>query len=201
MKKALLLTLSLFVWSLNPIQADDGVRMFSKGSIFLGGQIGLNTIDRTVDPYAEPFDALPFPVGASIEWMLTGNIGVGGTLMYDQWSDYLGMFGGKWTFRLFKPSFDIAFHLGAGRIRGLDFIAGANLGYSFVFASNELGNPYNGRLKSEPYLAPFVGLNLRLWPNSPGFAGRIMVSFKAAWSATGRFSGVYGLAGLTYQLK
>ncbi|MFZ2053824.1 MAG: hypothetical protein WAU81_06465, partial [Candidatus Aminicenantales bacterium] len=171
------------------------------GSAFLTGQIGLNSMVRTADRFAKPFDAMPFPFGAGFEFMLTDNIGVGGSLMYDQWSDYLGMFGGKWTFRLFKPSFDFAYHFGTEKIRGLDLFTGANLGYSFVSVSNMLGNTYDGSLKSEPHLAPFVGINLHFWGNSPGIPGRLMVTFKAAWSLTGRFSGIYGMAGLTYRLK
>jgi hypothetical protein len=200
MQKAMFITLGLLVLALNPVCASEDAGQFAKGSIFLTGQIGLNTMVRTADPFAEPFDAMPFPLGASFEVMLTDAIGVGGTVMYDQWSDYLGMFGGKWTFRLFKPSFDMAYHFRALNIRGLDLFAGANLGYSFVAVSNMLGNTYGGSLKNEPHLAPFIGINLHFWPNSPGFLGRLSVTFKAAWSVTGHFSGVYGLAGPTFRL-
>lgn len=167
----------------------------------LTGQFGLNTMVRTADPFAEPFDTMPFPFGASFELMLTDHIGLGGTIMYDQWSDYLGMFGGKWTFRLFRPSIDWAYHFGPGKMRGLDIFAGAQLGYTFVAVSNMIGNNYDGRLKSEVHLAPFIGAHLNLWPNNRGVLGRLSVTFKAAYSATGHFSDVYGMAGLTYRLK
>jgi hypothetical protein len=201
MKRTLIISLSLLSLSLNPVWAADGTRLFSRGSMFLTGQAGLNTMVRTADPFAEPFEKMPFPLGIGFELMLTDHIGVGGTLMYDQWSDYLGMFGGKWTFRLFRPSFDCAYHFGAGKMRGLDFFAGAQIGYTIVSVSNMLGNRYDGSLKSEAHLAPVIGLNLNFWPNNRGFLGRLSVTFKAAYSVTGRYSGFYGATGLTYRLR
>ncbi len=201
MKKTFLVALGFLVFALNPIRASGEIRPFAKGSIFLTAQAGLNTMVRTADRFADPFETMPVPIGAGFEVMLTDNIGVGGTFMYDQWSDYLGMFGGKWTFRLFRPSFDFAYHFATQRVRGLDFFGGAQLGYTFVAVSNMLGNSYDGSLKSEPHLAPFVGVNLHFWPNSRGFLGRLSVTFKAAYSVTGRFSGFYGATGLTYRLK
>jgi hypothetical protein len=201
MKKTFIVTLSLLVLALNLVWASDETRPFSKGAMFLTGQFGLNTMVRTADRFADPFDTMPFPFGAGFEVMLTDNVGIGGTMMYDQWSDYLGMYGGKWTFRLFRPSFDCAYHFGPEKTRGLDFFAGAQLGYTFVSVSNMLGNSYDGSLKSEPHLAPFVAVHLNFWPNSRGFLGRLSVTIKAAYSVTGRFSGFYGATGLTYRLK
>ncbi|MGB7294485.1 MAG: hypothetical protein WBC70_02765 [Candidatus Aminicenantales bacterium] len=201
MKKAILVALSLLAVALNPVWASGEIRPFPKGSMLLTGQFGLNSMVRTADRFADPFDTMPFPFGASFEFMLTHHIGVGGTVMYDQWSDYLGMYGGKWTFRLLRPSFDFAYYFGPARVRGLDFFAGAQIGYTFVSVSNMLGNSYDGSLESEPHLAPFVGVHLNLWPNNRSFLGRLSLTFKAAYSVTGRFSGVYGATGLTYRLK
>ncbi len=187
-----------FAW--NPVfaAAEDGEG--AKGSVCLTAQVGLNSMVRTADRFAEPFDAMPVPLGAGFEVRLTDNIGIGGTVMYDQWSDYLGMFGGKWTFRLFRPTFDIAYHFRAREIRSLGFFAGAELGHNFVSVSNMLGNVYEGNLKSEPHLAPFAGVNVHFRRDPAGFLGRLAVTFKAAWSVTGRFAGVYMLAGLTCRL-
>jgi hypothetical protein len=201
MKKTILVALSLLGFALNPVRASEETRLFPKGSMSLTGQVGLNTMVKTADQFADPFDAMPFPLGAGFEAMLTDNIGVGSTLMYDQWSDYLGMFGGKWTFRLFRPSFDCVYHFNPLEIRGLDFFGGAQLGYTFVAVSNMLGNAYDGSLKSEAHLAPFVGVNLNFWPNSLGLLGKLSLTFKAAYAVTGRFSGFYGMTGLTYRLK
>jgi hypothetical protein len=195
------IAMSILVFAWNPVSASGETGQLGKGSISLAAQIGLNTMVRTADRFAEPFDAMPVPLGACFEIMLTDNIGIGGTIMYDRWSDYLGMFGGKWTFRLFRPSFDVAYHIGTQKTRGLGFFAGANLGYSFISVSNMLGSTYEGNLKSELYLAPFAGINIHFGRDSAGFPGRLAVTFKAAWSVTGQFSGVYGVAGLTYRLK
>jgi hypothetical protein len=201
MKKAILVALSFLVFALNPVRASEETRPFSKGSMFLTGQAGFNTMVRTADRFADPFETMPFPLGAGFEVMLTDHIGVGGTVMYDQWSDYLGMFGGKWTFRLIRPSFDFAYHFSPERSRGLDFFGGAQLGYNFVAVSNMLGSSYDGSLRSEAHLAPFIWVHLNFWPNSQGFLGRLSVTFKGAYSVTGRFSGFYGATGLTYRLK
>ncbi len=201
MKKTSVVALSFLVLALNLAWASDGARPFPKGSMFLTGQVGLNTMVRTADLFAEPFEKLPFPLGLGLEVMLTDKIGVGGTVMYDQWSDYLGMFGGKWTFRLFRPSVDLAYHFGSDKVRSLDFFAGAQLGYTFVAVSNMLGNKYDGSLKNEMHLAPFAGIRFNFWPNSPGFLGRLSVTFKVAYSVTGHFSDVYAMAGVTYRLK
>lgn len=201
MKKIFLVALSAMIFALSPVVASDGTRPAPEGSMFLTGQFGLNTMVRTADRFAEPFEKLPFPLGIGFELMLTDHIGVGSTLMYDQWSDYLGMFGGKWTFRLLRPSFDCAYHFGPRGGRGLDFFTGVQLGYTFVAVSNMLGNSYDGSLKSEPHLAPFAGVRLNFWRNSSGFLGRLSVTLKVAYSMTGRFSDAYGMAGLTYRLK
>ncbi len=188
-----------FAW--NPVfaAAEDGEEV--KGSVCLTAQVGLNTMVRTADRFAEPFDTMPVPLGAGFEVRLTDNIGIGGTVMYDQWSDYLGMFGGKWTFRLFRPTFDIAYHFRRRGIQSLGFFVGAELGYNLVSVSNMLGNIYEGNLKSEPHMAPFAGINFYFRRDNVSFLGRLAVTFKAAWSVTGRFSDVYAMAGLTYRLK
>jgi hypothetical protein len=201
MRKTSIVVLILLVLALHPIWATDGTLLFSKGSMILTGQVGLNTMVRTADPFAEPFSTLPLPFGASFEFMLTDHIGLGGTMMYDQWSDYLGMFGGKWTFRLLRPSFECAYHLSPRKVRCLDFYAGMQFGYTFVAVSNNLGNRYDGNLRSETHLAPVVGAHLNPWPSSRGFPGRISVTLKVAYSMMGRFSDVYCMAGLTYRLK
>jgi hypothetical protein len=114
MKKAvlLLIVIFVFVFSAFALNKDDMKeektgKKFAKGSMYVTGQFGTNSYVVT----DEPFNALPFPLGASYEVALTDNIGIGGTVVFDKWSDYLGMFGGKWTFRVFKPSLDITYHL------------------------------------------------------------------------------------------
>jgi hypothetical protein len=204
MKKAVLLLIVIFVlafsaFALNKddIEEEKIGKKFAKGSMYVTGQIGINSYVAT----DEPFNTMPFPFGASYEVALTDNIGIGSTVMFDKWSDYLGMFGGKWTFRVFKPSLDITYHFYVNKMKGLNIFTGASLGYSILSVSNELGSDYMGELKSEPHFAPFLGLHLYFWENSPGFFNKLMITSKVYWSVAGDFSGVSGVIGITYKIK
>jgi hypothetical protein len=204
MKKAVLLLIVIFVlvfsaFALNKddIEKEKIGKKFAKGSMYVTGQIGINSYVAT----DEPFDTMPFPLGASYEVALTDNIGIGGTVMFDKWSDYLGMFGGKWTFLVLKPSFDIAYHFYPDKMKGLNLFTGVSLGYSLLSVSNELGSDYEGELKSEPHFAPFLGLHLYFWENLPGFFNNLLVTSKIYWSVAGDFSGVSGAIGITYKIK
>ena len=213
MKKAVLLLMLMFflVFSVFALSKDDiedekiatfrSAEKFSKGSMYMTGQIGTNSYVATVDPFADPFDILPFPIGGSYEVLITNNIGIGSTVMFDKWCDYLGMFCGKFTFRVFKPSLDITYHFKVKKMKGLGLFTGASLGYSILSVSNELDNDYHGELKSEPHFAPFLGLHLYFWENLSGFFNRLLVTLKVNWSVTGDFSGVYGAVGITYMIK
>lgn len=204
MKKAVLLLIVMFVlafsvFALNKDDIDEEKigKKFARGSMYVTGQIGINSYVATDDP----FNTMPFPLGASYEVALTDNIGIGGTVMFDKWSDYLGMFGGKWTFLVFKPSLDITYHFNVNKMKGLNLFTGASLGYSILSVSNELGSDYMGELKSEPHFAPFLGLHLYFWENSPGFFNKLMITSKVYWSVAGDFSGVSGAVGITYKIK
>jgi len=214
MKKAVLLLIVMFVlvFSVFALNKDDiendktvstfsKAKKFSKGSMYITGQIGTNTYVTTADPFADPFDTMPFPLGASYEFVITDNMGIGWTVMFDKWCDYLGMFGGKYTFRVFKPSLDITYHFNLKKMKGLGFYTGASLGYSILSASHEFGGEYQGNLKSEPHFAPFLGLHLYFWENLSGFFNRLLITSKVYWSVTGDFSGVYGAVGITYKIK
>jgi hypothetical protein len=183
------------------VSISSGAEKFSRGSMYVTGQIGLNSYVATADPFADPFDTMSFPLGASYEVIITDNIGIGSTIMFDKWCDYLGMFGGKYTFRVFKPSLDITYHINLEKIKGLGLFTGASLGYSILSVSNEFGRDYTGELKSEPHVAPFLGLHLYFWENLSGFFNKLLVTLKVHWSVTGDFSGVYGAVGLTYKIK
>jgi hypothetical protein len=175
-----------------PVFASPQDTKFSKGSLFLTGQIGLNSLAATDDP----FDTWPLPLGASLEFSLSNHIGIGATIMYDKWSDYLRLFAGKFTFTVYKPSLDLIYHLNIGEAQGLDFFTGINLGYSFVSVSNELGNEDISGLKDEPHIAPLFGAHLYFWENAANFLNKIMITAKAGWSVTGDFSGIFGSLGI-----
>lgn len=202
MRKAISLLAVMFVLVFSMSQAASAsdasrTKKFAKGSMYVTGQIGINSYVAT----DEPFDAMPFPIGASYEVFIADNIGIGSKLMFDKWCDYLGVFGGKWTFRLFKPSLFIKYHFDLKGVEGMDFFTGADLGYSVFSASNELGSDYWGDLKSGPDLAPFLGTHLYFWENLSGFFEKLLITFKVNYSVTGDFSGVGGTIGITYKIK
>ncbi len=188
----------IFFVSQTASASDSGkTNKFSKGSMYVTGQVGINSYVAT----DEPFDSMPFPMGASYEVFIADNVGIGSKIMFDKWCDYLGVFGGKWTFRVFKPSLYIKYHLNLPGAEGMGLFAGADLGYSIFSASNELGNDYWGDLKSGLHLAPFLGTNLYFWENLSGFFERFLVTFKVDWSVTGDFAGLGGTVGITFRIK
>jgi hypothetical protein len=163
----------------------------------LGLLIGFNSHRAT----EEPFGALAFPFGLNYERRLNANWGIGGTIMFDRWCDYLGMFGGKYAFLVIKPSFDLVYHLSPKDMDLIDPFAGTHLGYSFFWITNELGNSYEGDLRHEPYIAPFVGVNFRLGESAIRSRSRLLVTAKVAWSVTGRLSGLYGTIGIAFRFR
>lgn len=202
MKKTVLLPIRMFVlvflvFDLNPVLASNGAKKSSKGLMVVTGQIGINSFVATADS----FDSMPFPAGAGYEYFIADNVGIGSTVMFDKWCDYLGCFCGKFTFRVIKPSLDITYYFDMEKLKGMDLFAGASLGYSIFSVSNELGNDYIGDMQSEPHLGPFFGTRLYFLDNLSGFLSNIMVTLKVYWSVTGDFSGVYGTVGLTYKIK
>ncbi len=202
MKKAVLLhfVTCIFVFlvlALSSASAAIQLDKFTRGSMYATGQIGLKSYVVT----AEPFDSFPFPIGGSFVFFISDNLGLGTTIMYEKWCDYLGCYCGKFTFHIIKPSLDLIYHLDIPDIKGLSLFTGANLGYSILSVSNVLGNDYMGDLKSEPHIAPFIGTHLYFWENSSGFFSRILLTLKVSWSVIGDFSGVYGTVGITYMIR
>jgi len=165
---------------------DDIVKKFPKGSLYIAGLIGINSYAAT----DEPFDAMPFPLGTGFEAYIADNIAIGSMFMFDKWSDYLGVYGGKWTLQIFKPSLYITYNF--KEVKGLSFFAGANLGYNIFSISNELGNDYEGDLKSGPFFAPYIGTHLYFRENLSGFFSRLFVTLKMNWSVVDDFTSIYG---------
>jgi hypothetical protein len=129
--KKLFIFFSLFVFAVHFIYASDDTKLVGKGSIFLNAQFGLNSMAKS-DQLGKPFDKQFAPLGGGIEFMLTDTIGIGGTVIYDNWSDYLGMYCGTWDCRLWKPSLDFTYHFRTKRIRAIDVIVGTHLGYCTI---------------------------------------------------------------------
>ncbi len=192
------LTLSIgLIFAAGSFPLRGGNEQLEKGSLYLAGEIGLSSYVAT----EEPFASLPFPVGMSAMLLVKDNLGVGGTLMFDRWKDYLGMLGGKYTFHILRPSFTLTYHFKPRAFEGLHFTSGIDLGYSFVAVTNNLGNDYTGDLEHAPHIAPFLGTNITFRKESSGFWSRVMLRLKLSWSVTGDFSGLSGMVGIAYKIQ
>jgi hypothetical protein len=137
---------------------------FNKGETYLTPQIGVNT-------YAIPF-------GANIEFALTENIGVGGTVMAWIW--------GAGT--LIVPEVDAAYHFTKLKVEKLDLFAGVGVGFAIWHAKGI----YGGTGGSGLYIDPFVAG--RYW-----FSEKMAVSLRMNFGI-GDWNGVGGLLGVTFRI-
>ncbi|MGB8952261.1 MAG: hypothetical protein WCC06_06305 [Candidatus Aminicenantales bacterium] len=186
MRSKIMILFFIVGWIPSSIFAGD--KKFSKNSFFinLSGHIGTQSYYATTDP----FDKM-LPISASAEIAITDHIGVGTTFTFYKWSDYLGIFGGKFTFQTIQPAVNIVYHFNFNKLENLDLCVGQSLGYSFLSITNELGNDYLGPLKSGLYAAPFLGFQVY-------FLNRLSASLKLYWSVIGDYSGISGAIGITY---
>ena len=136
-----------------PLRKDTAT--FLKGDIFVTPQIG--------------FNSWTIPFGASLEYAMTENIGVGGTVMAWFWG------GGG----LIVPSVEAAYHFTMLEVDKLDLSAGGGLGFAIA-----TGGGYTGAIY------PFILLNGRYFfkPNM-AFNLRLNMSF-GTWGSAGALVGV-----------
>ncbi len=139
---------------------------FHKGDKFLTPQIGLNS-------YATPF-------GASFEYAITENIGVGGTVMIALWND--------WGYKnsLIMPAVEGAYHFTKLKVEKLDLFAGLSLGYA-IFNSDYVS--WSSGLDLSPFIAA------RYW-----FSDKIGVSLKVNYSLFGDFSSYGTFLGVVFRI-
>ena len=128
---------------------------FNKGEKYLTPQIG--------------FNSWTIPFGANLEYAMTENIGVGGTVMAWFWG------GGG----LIVPSIEAAYHFTMLEVDKLDLSAGGGLGFAIA-----TGGGYTGAIY------PFILLNGRYYfkPNM-AFNLRLNMSF-GTWGSAGALVGV-----------
>ena len=139
---------------------------FAKGDLFLTPQIGINS-------YAIPF-------GANVEYAITENIGVGGTVMVWLWNDF------GFSQSIIMPSVDAAYHFTMLELDKLDLFAGVGLGYAIYSSDYGIG-------ASGIYISPFVAG--RYW-----FSNKLGVSLRLNLGLIGDWSGVGGLLGVVFKL-
>lgn len=178
MKKKLLI--GLVVVCLFSIYGFSGTAEFSKGSIFITPQVALYS-------WATNF-------GVSLEYGMTENIGIGGTVMMAFWSENLGLWG-KVSETMITPSIDAYYHFTSIDVEKLDLYAGLSLGYSiYSWSWDTPGMDWTDAGASELYLSPFLGARYFL-------TKKLAINLKFIYSALGDWGGAGGVIGLTIRTR
>lgn len=145
--------------------------LFKKSGLYITPQIGLNS--------------LSIPLGVSVEYGLTENIGIGGTATYWGWNyDY-----GKAT--VIVVSAEALYHLTKINVPKLDVYGGAGLGYGiYSFSWNSgYGTGFAETGSSGLDLGIIVGARYYFSPKM-AVSLRIMNSLIGSWSTFGAALGV-----------
>jgi hypothetical protein len=151
-----------------------GTNEFSKGSLFITPQLGINS-------WAVPF-------GASVEYAITPNIGVGGTVMAWFWGD-------SWySYSMIYPSVEGAYHFTQLEMDKVDLYAGAGLGFGiFSYSAKEAG--FTGTLGSSGLVLGII-LGGRYY-----FTEKIAASLRFNGSFLSGWGGFGATVGVTFRLK
>lgn len=180
-KKAWIVAVMVVLLSLG---LNAGSKEFSKGGMYLTPQVGINS-------YAIPF-------GAWFEVAITENIGVGGSLMFQLWSEDFFLFDANFGYSatLITPAVEAAYHFTKIKMEKFDLYAGTALGFSIYSISwkDDVGGDDDATGSSGIYLSPFAGARYY-------FSDKMAVNAKVNFSAIGDFSGVGATVGLTLRLK
>jgi hypothetical protein len=155
-----------------PILASE--KEFAKGNKFITPQLGLNS-------WTVPF-------GASFEYAVTENIGVGGTGMLWLWSDSYA------KSSVISLSADVAYHFTKVKAEKFDLYGGGYLGYaiySYSWKDEEMSDYDLGA--SALMIGPFVGARYYFNP-------KIAVSLRLDGSLAGHWASFGGSIGVTFKL-
>lgn len=158
----------LFVSSLSLAQTTG---LFKKGGLYITPQIGLNSFS--------------LPIGASVEYGLTENIGIGGTVTYWGWSE------AYWKSSVIVISAEGLYHLTNLNLDKIDLYGGVGLGYgiySFSYKSG-YGTDYGSSGSSGLDLGLIIGGRYYFSPKM-AVSLRIINSLIGSWSSFGAAVGV-----------
>ncbi len=172
-----------------------GIRQLQSAS-WLGVDMGLGAHTAS----ERPFNAFPL-IEVGFHHAFSGAWALGGTLAFTKWSDYLNMYGGKYTFYCLRPAIGLTYFFPAILSSIVTPLAGIAIGYNFYRIKNELGNPYPGDLQDHVFFTPHLGANFSPWRKVRGFAKNIFLSVRLDWDVSGDFSGVHGALGLGVKIK
>jgi hypothetical protein len=158
--------------SINAARTTDN--KYHKGGLYLTPQVALYS-------YALNF-------GASMEFGLTENIGIGGTLMLAFWGN-TGI-----NFTLITPSVEGFYHFTQLDVDKLDLFAGAALGFSIYSFNADSSWIDGGTGTGSLFLSPVLGGRYY-------FSEKIAACLKLYLSILGDWAGVGGVLGVTILLK
>jgi hypothetical protein len=133
---------------------------FVKGDKFLTPEIGLYS------------GVIPF--GASFEYAMTENIGIGATLM--------AWFGSGYS--IFMPSAEAAYHFTMLEVEKLDLFAGVGVGFAIAGSGG-----YTSGISINPFIA------VRYW-----FSEKLGISFRSNIGLIGDYTGVFSLLGVVLKI-
>jgi len=155
-----------------------GEQEFHKGNLFVTPQFAYYS-------YAPNF-------GVGLEYAVTNNIGVGGSVMVAFWSDSFGIY--KVSETLITPAFEVYYHFTKLNAPKLDLFAGVGIGYSAYSWSWDLGDiEWKDEGSSSVYFSPILGI--RYYLNK-----KIAVSLKTHYSSVGDWTGMGGELGIAFKL-
>lgn len=177
MKKTL--TVMVIVMLLGAFSVFGSESNFAKGSMFLSPVLGVNS-------YAIPF-------GVNFETAITDNIGVGGQLLFQTWSE--DIYESDYSVTQITPSLQAAYHFTKIDVQELDLYLGLNLGYSIVSVKWDIeGFEGDVAASSSLYLSPFVGARYYVSP-------KLAITANLQVSTVGDYTGFGGVVGVTFKLK
>jgi outer membrane immunogenic protein len=174
MKKQLVILLSLVLISglvFGAAKKSLAADTFSEGGFYLSPMVGLNS-------YTIPF-------GLNVEYGVTPNIGIGGTVMYWGWSEP------GYSYSIIGIEAEATYHFVKEiKVEKFDFYAGVGIGYN-VFSSNVSG--FSTGYGSGVFFDPFAAARYY-------FSDKIALLMKLHIGFGGSFGGVGGSAGVTFKL-
>jgi hypothetical protein len=149
---------------------------FSMGKFYLTPQVGFASYGSSI------------PFGVNAEYALTENIGIGGTAMFQFWSDTWGSI--SWI----MLSAEANYHFIKLMADKLDLYVGLGLGYGLYSVSYASGYLTGGSGSSGLILQPILGGRYYISP-------KMAISLRLTGSIVGGYTGIGAAAGVTFNLN
>lgn len=178
---ALLMVVAVVLSGTSPLMSSNGVKL----------EFGFGSYTTTDDP----FDRFPL-LKAGFHFKLSSSFTLGVSMGFTRWSDYLGMYGGAYTFCCYRPEIELTYSFPPFLKGGIEPFSGIGFGHHFYRIKNELDNPYPGELNNHFFMAPFLGVNFGLGQGASGLAKNIFLTARMVWNISEDFSGLRGSLGL-----